>query len=241
MRRIIALGFIFSIIGASIIIPSLLTGQTQAQSSAATNTTIEVEQSPSVAEGLKERAKASWPWYVTRISGLVASVTLVILMLSGIGMLTGHTFTFLEPLTAWASHRALGLAFGVSVLLHIAALYFDSFIPFSLADLFVPFASQYKEISLFGISVGSLYVSFGVIALYLLATIILTSLFWVEKRPKLWKLVHLLSYITMILVFVHALMLGTDVSSGILRVAWVVLGVGVMVASLARLWRAKTV
>ena len=241
MRRIIALGFIFSIISFSTLIPSIFSGKSDAQTPATNNTTIQVEKDPSVAEGLGERAKASWPWYVTRISGIVASITLIILMLSGIGMLTGHTFTFLEPITAWASHRALGLAFGVSVVLHIGALYFDSFVPFSLVNLLVPFTSNYKEIDLFGVSVGSLYVALGVVSLYLVAIIIITSLVWVEKRPKLWKLVHLLSYITMIFVFVHALNLGTDVSSGIFKLLWILLGIGVMIATLARLWRAKTI
>jgi DMSO/TMAO reductase YedYZ heme-binding membrane subunit len=90
-------------------------------------------------------------------------------------------------------------------------------------------------------SVGSLYIALGIVSLYLVAIIIITSLVWVEKKPKLWKLIHLLSYIAMILVFVHALNLGTDVSSGILRLVWIAFGVGVLIASLARLWRAKTV
>ena len=83
MRRIIALGFIFSIISFSTLIPSIFSGKSDAQTPATNNTTIQVEKDPSVAEGLVERAKASWPWYVTRISGIVASITLIILMLSG--------------------------------------------------------------------------------------------------------------------------------------------------------------
>ncbi len=195
----------------------------------------------SIAHGLKERVEASWPWYVSRASGIVAGVTLVILMLSGIGLITGHTFSFLEPITAWASHRALGIAFTVSVLLHIAALYFDNFVPFNLVDLFVPFASNYKTVTLLGLSVGSLYVALGVISLYIVIAVVLTSLFWVESKPGLWKWTHILSYLAMIFVFFHSLYLGTDLSHGVGRILWILFAFTVLIASVSRLWRAKTV
>ena len=162
-------------------------------------------------------------------------------MLSGIGLITGHTFSFFEPITAWASHRALGITFAISVLLHVGALYFDNFVPFSITAILVPFASQYKQIQLLGFSVGSLYVALGVVSLYITAAITLTSLLWIEKKPKLWKLTHLLSYLAMIFVFIHALFLGTDLASGILRWVWIGLAFAVMYATIARAWRAKTV
>lgn len=208
-----------------------------------TKSDVVVERLPdsSVSQGVVERVKLSWPWYLTRISGLVAAVTFVILMLSGIGLITGHTFSLLEPITAWASHRALGITFAVSVFLHIGALYFDHFVSFSLVSLFVPFMSDFKPVELFGISFGSLYVALGVLSLYLVIAVMITSLLWVEKKPKLWKVTHLMSYIAMIFIFVHALYLGTDLSSGLFRLMWIVSAFAVLLASLSRLWRAKTV
>src|SRR6185369_14808294 len=188
--------------------------------SGASNITVEQSAGQSIAEGLLDRLAATWPWYVTRASGLVAALALVLLMLSGTGFITGRTFAFLEPITAWATHRALGIVLGVSVLIHVAALYFDTFVPFGLKDLLVPFASSYRP----------LYVTLGIIALYVLLAIVLTSLFWINKKPKTWKIAHLLSYVAMALVFVHALYLGTDISSGILRIVWVMLGVLVLAA-----------
>jgi len=204
---------------------------------------VSVQQSSnsSIAHGLKERVEASWPWYVSRASGIVAAVTLVVLMLSGIGLITGHTFSLLEPITAWASHRALGIAFSIAVLLHIAALYFDNFVPFGPTDLLIPFASDYKSMTLMGVSVGSLYVALGVASLYIVIAVVLTSLIWVEKMPKLWKWTHLLSYLAMILVFFHSLYLGTDLSRGVGKLVWIVFAATVLMASLSRLWRAKTV
>ncbi|MEP7204901.1 MAG: hypothetical protein ABI716_01770, partial [Candidatus Saccharibacteria bacterium] len=56
---------------------------------------------------LAQRARSSWPRYLTRDSGLIAADLLVLLMLSGIGLVTGLTFKMVEPLKAWAVHRAL--------------------------------------------------------------------------------------------------------------------------------------
>jgi sulfoxide reductase heme-binding subunit YedZ len=195
----------------------------------------------SISKALLERGKKTWPWYVTRASGLVAGFLLTLLLMSGSGFITGHTFRFLEPITAWATHRALGLALGFSVLIHIVTLYFDSFVNFDVASLLVPFFSDYKSIALFGVSVGSLYVALGVLALYIFLAVILTSLFWIDKKPKTWKLIHILSYIGMVFVFVHALYLGTDLAQGVLRFVWIILGVLVTITTLLRLWRVKTV
>lgn len=195
---------------------------------------------PTVAEKLVDRTETSWPWYLTRASGIMAAIILVVLMLSGIGQITGYTFKFLDPLTSWASHRALGIALGVSVLLHILSLLFDHFVKFSLLDILIPWLSDYKPVKLFGIQFGSMYVAFGILAFYLMVIIILTSLVWVEKKPYIWKWIHLLSYITIFFVFIHALYIGTDLTHGILRWVWIFLGASIFVASMKRLWRART-
>lgn len=196
---------------------------------------------PTVAQKLTARTKTSWSWYISRGSGLVAAVALVVLMLSGIGLVTGYTFRFLEPLTAWASHRALGLVFGVSVLVHILSLLFDHFVPFNLLQLLVPWLSSYKPVTIIGLHLGSLWVALGVLAFYGAFAVVITSLLWVEKKPYIWKLIHLLSYMIILFVFIHALYLGTDLMHGVLRWLWIMSGVGIGVAVLHRLWRAKTI
>ncbi len=196
---------------------------------------------PTVAQKLTDRTKASWPWYVTRGSGMIAAFSLIILMISGIGLVTGYTFRFLEPLTAWASHRALGITFAVAVFLHIFSLLFDHFAPFNLWQLLIPWLSDYKPVTLFGIHFGSLYVALGVLAFYGAILVVITSLVWVEKKPYIWKLIHLISYLVILFVFVHALYLGTDLMHGVLRWLWVLSGVLLLFTVLHRLWRAKTI
>ena len=187
-----------------------------------------------------KKIKSSWSWYLARASGIVAAVLLVVLMVSGVGMVTGGTFKFLEPLIAWAAHRAVGIAFGMAVLVHVVSLLFDKFVGFNVADLLVPFISHYKPTTIAGVNVGSLWVALGTFALYLVIAIIITSLLWIEKKPRPWKFVHFASYTVLVLTFIHGLFLGTDLSKGIFRTLWVFGAVLLIAPLLMRLWRAYT-
>lgn len=198
-------------------------------------------QGPSVSKQLVARAKSSWPWYITRASGFVAAISLILLMLSGVGFITGASFKFLEPLTAWATHKAVAYVFGISIMVHGVALLFDKYVPFTIAQALVPFLSYYRPVVIAGRHLGSLYVALGIIAMYFVLAIILTSIFWIDKKPHTWKIFHILAYLTMIFVFFHALYIGTDLAHGIFRVLWIIAGVGVMIAILYRLKRIQRV
>lgn len=204
---------------------------------ASPNIIVNPVQGPSATQQLASRARSTWPWYITRAAGFVAAFSLVLLMLSGVGFITGATFRFLEPLTAWATHKAIALVFGISIVVHGVALLFDKFVPFSIAQTLVPFLSHYREVTIAGHHLGSIYVALGIIAMYCVLAIILTSIFWMDKKPHAWKTFHFLAYLTMIFVFFHALYLGTDLAHGIFRILWIILGIAVAVAIVYRLRR----
>lgn len=185
--------------------------------------------------------KTSWSWYVARASGIIATILLALLIMSGVGMLTGLTYKALEPLPAWALHRALGLSFGVMVVVHMLVLLFDKFIGFSIADVLIPFASDYKPVTVGGVELGSFYVATGVLAFYAVVAVIVSSLLWMQSRPKPWKLLHFFSYAILALVFVHGLFLGTDLKQGIGRWLWIIGGVLLLVAIIPRLRRMRTI
>ena len=199
------------------------------------------ESSSTTTQQIASKLEKSWPWYLTRASGIVALVSLFWLMISGIGQVTGYTFKFLQPITAWATHKALGIAFLGSIFIHIGALFFDKFVPFGLVDIFIPFASNYRTLTIAGVHLGSTYVAMGIISLYLTILIVATSLLVIDKKPRFWKISHLLSYLTMLLVFIHAISIGTDTSSGWVRVVCIIIGLALVVATLHRLRRANTV
>ncbi|MEP7204580.1 MAG: hypothetical protein ABI716_00105 [Candidatus Saccharibacteria bacterium] len=196
---------------------------------------------PTVGQVVSQRIAVSWPWYLARAAGFVAAAALFILILSGIGLVTGGMFRILEPLTAWASHRALGIIFGVAAIIHVGSLLFDRFVSFRLVDILVPWVSDYKPVTIAGFHLGSLFVALGVLSFYLVAIIIVTSLAWIDKKPLVWKFVHLLTYLVLIFVFVHALYLGTDLTDGVLKLIWIFVGLIMALAVLLRLRRVKTI
>jgi DMSO/TMAO reductase YedYZ heme-binding membrane subunit len=189
---------------------------------------------------LSIKAQSSWPWYVTRASGLTAAALLILLMLSGIGQLTGFSYRFMEPLVSWSLHRALAIALGASIFVHGGVLLFDRYTPFNLLQLLFPFASHYKPATIFGAHLGSLYVTYGIIASYIAAILIFTSLFLMNKKQAIWRLLHYLSYVLVVLVFLHGLYLGTDIAHGATRVVWWIGGILICIGVLSRLRRAWT-
>ncbi len=198
-------------------------------------------QGPSVSKKLETRAVKSWPWYITRASGIVAVALLLCLILSGIGLVTGYTFKFFEPLTAWAVHKALGLTMIVCVAIHGLALLFDTYVPFSIAQLLFPFASGYKPAVLFGIKFGTIWVALGIFAFYGLMAIIISSLLIIDKKPKTWKYIHILSYLVAIMIYFHGLYLGSDLTHGIFRTVWIMFGIIVFLAAIFRIARSRSI
>lgn len=188
-----------------------------------------------------QRVETSWTWYVIRASGFVAAGLLVLLMLSGIGQVTGILYRFMEPIKAWALHRAMALALCASIVVHVGFLLIDKFMPFSLVQVLVPFASHYNNhTTLWGMALGGLGVSLGVLAMYGVAILVLTSLRWIDTKKRAWRQLHYISYAVMLFVFLHALYVGADLKYGLFRQAWVALFCIVLLGVVARLWRAGT-
>jgi len=187
------------------------------------------------------RVGTSWEWYVTRGAGFAAAGLLVLLMISGIGQVTGWTYRFFEPVKAWLVHKALAIALCVAIAVHGLFLLFDHFVSFNIFQVLVPFDSHYTNgTKLLGIGLGSLAVTLGILAMYGVATIVLSSLGWIDSKKTTWRWLHYLSYFVMLFVFIHALYVGSDLKYGTFRTAWIFLIFVVLIAVISRLLRAGT-
>ncbi len=187
------------------------------------------------------RVSTSWPWYVVRGAGFVAAGLLILLMLSGIGQVTGLTYRFFEPIKAWAIHKALAYGLLFSILVHVSFLLIDKYIPFSLTQVLVPFASTYNNKStVFGLHLGVLGVAAGIIAAYFIVMIVASSLKWIDTKKRVWRNLHFFSYAGALLVLIHAALVGSDLRYGAFRNLWFLIGGLVGLAVLSRVWRART-
>lgn len=138
-------------------------------------------------------------WFITRSSGVVALVLMLIAVADGLlfsGRATGQR---LRPAWWLDLHRGLGgyaLAFTG---LHLAAA-FGADIGVGLTEIFVPGAAAW--------STGAF--TWGVIATYLMALTVLTT--WPRRRlrRRAWHTIHVLSIPAAAMAVVHAVQLGTD-------------------------------
>jgi predicted ferric reductase len=183
---------------------------------------------------LATRVAGSWPWYVVRSAGFGATLLMLLLMVSGIGLVTGYTYRVMSPIRAWAVHRALGIAMIAAVGLHAGMLLLDHYVHLGALDVLVPFASHYRSMTLLGYSLGSMGIALGVLSLYATAIVVSSSLLILDRAKRLWKWIHYLSYLLMVMVFVHGLMMGTDLASGIWRLLWMAMGLTLVVACIRR-------
>jgi DMSO/TMAO reductase YedYZ heme-binding membrane subunit len=131
-----------------------------------------------------------------------------------------------RPRPAWTLdlHRFLGALAVVFTGVHLVGLAADSYVDFGVRELFVPFASTWEPTA----------VAWGVVALYLLVAIELTSLGMRRLPRKLWRGVHLTSYVLFALATLHMFTAGTD------RERWPVQWLGLVgVAAVAFLTTAR--
>ena len=139
-------------------------------------------------------------WHLSRASGIVTWGFLIASALWGILLATRVLKPYDRPAWLLDLHSWLGTITIFGTALHLAALVGDSYVHFGTADLFVPFATSWKPLA----------VAWGIIAMYLLIVVQVTS--WTMKKiPKsLWRMLHMLSYGLFVTVSIHAFSAGTD-------------------------------
>jgi DMSO/TMAO reductase YedYZ heme-binding membrane subunit len=127
---------------------------------------------------------------------------------------------------AWmlAMHRWFSGLAVTGVVIHIAALVADSYVHFGAQEILVPMASSWKP--------GA--VTLGVVAMYLLVLVQATSLAMKRLPKRVWRGIHMSSYVLTWLVFVHAGLAGTDVSNRVYQVVALLLTIVAVTAAVLR-------
>ena len=159
-------------------------------------------------------------WYLARATGFVAWGLLSLSVISG--LLFSTRLTHGRPTAAWLLdlHRFLAGAGVVFTGLHLLGLVADSYTHFGAVALLVPFGSSWKP--------GA--VALGVVALYLLAAIEITSLLMRRLPRRLWRAVHAASFGLFWTTTFHLLLAGTDTANPV--AGWIVNVVAATVAFL---------
>lgn len=154
-------------------------------------------------------------WYLARASGMVAVVLLVASLVLGVLLSTRALKPVDSPAWLREMHRWVSMLAVVATGTHLAGLVADSYAHFGWREILVPGASSWKPAA----------VTVGVIALYLLALVWVSSLFMKRLPRRLWRGIHSLSYALVWTAVVHAGMAGTDVSNRVYQVVALLLTV----------------
>ena len=100
-------------------------------------------------------------------------------------------------------HRFVGLLAGTFIVIHGGALLLDGYLPFSLANLVVPFSAPYRPLA----------VSAGVVAAELLAALAIANHYRASLPHGFWRKTHYLNFAVWLLAFGHGIFAGTDATT----------------------------
>jgi len=139
-------------------------------------------------------------WYLARAGGLIGWGLLSASVLWGV--LLSTRILGRRPRPAWLLdlHRYLGGLAVIFVAVHVGAVMADTYVPFGPVATFVPFAGSWHPAA----------VAWGIVALYLVLAVELTSLLRSHLPLRIWRRVHYLSFAVFVLATVHGLSAGTD-------------------------------
>ncbi len=160
-------------------------------------------------------------WTASRLTAFLAYLAFAGSVAYGLGMASGLIDAMVGRLVSFTLHRVLALAGLALTAAHVFLLLGDSYIGFDIGSLLVPGLSPYRTIP----------VAIGQIAAW--AALAFALSFWVRDAvgPRLWRSLHTLSVVVLVLATVHGLFAGSD--SRLDVIWWIYLAVTLLVAFLA--------
>lgn len=163
-------------------------------------------------------------WYAARASGVAAYVVLSIVVSLGLTLGKKAQSTRWPRFSVEEVHRFGGLLVGSLIGVHVLAIAVDSFLPFSLTQMLVPFTASYRP----------LWTGLGIAAAELLVALAITNHYRRRLPYRFWRRAHYLNFAVWTFASLHGLMGGTDRGA-----AWLAIIYGVCVATVLTLllWR----
>jgi predicted ferric reductase len=146
-------------------------------------------------------------WFVSRSSGLIAWLLVSLSVCWGLFVSTKAVAKASTPAWLLDLHRFLGGLAVSFTAIHLIGLWADSYVEFGWAELFVPMASEWKP--------GP--VAWGIVGMYLLIAVEVTSLAIKRLPRRLWRAVHHLSLPLYAMATYHGVKAGTDRANEVFR------------------------
>ncbi len=163
-------------------------------------------------------------WYAARASGVAAYVVLSIVVSLGLTLGKKAQSSRWPRFSVEEVHRFGGLLVGSLIGVHVLAIAADSFLPFSLTQLLVPFTATYRP----------LWTGLGIAAAELLLALAITNHYRKRLPYRFWRRAHYLNFAVWGFASLHGLMSGTDRGAAWLAILY---GLSVSTVLMLLLWR----
>ena len=145
-------------------------------------------------------------WATARAGGIVTWALVTMSVLWGLALSTRALGRNPRPNWILDLHRFLGGAALVFGAIHVLSIMADSYVSFGPVEVLVPFTGDWNPVA----------VGWGIIGMYLLVAVEITSLLRKRISKRAWRLTHFLSFPLFVLGTAHSLTAGTDAANPIL-------------------------
>ena len=163
-------------------------------------------------------------WYLARSSGLIAFVVLTASTAFGLTLSTRLFGKSVAPAWLLELHRYLGALSIAATATHMAALFMDRTVNFSVADLLIPFSTSWRP--------GA--TAWGIGAFWCLMTVEITSLFMRKIPRSVWHTIHMTSIVLFASALVHGLQAGADARNRVVQAGAITATMTVLFLGLVR-------
>ena len=141
-------------------------------------------------------------WVLARVAGLSSCAALAIALLTGIALRTAVLDWLGSNRAVRTLHEYTTVLWIPLATLHILALLLDTTARVGVIDVVLPFHSSY----------GTLGIGLGALSVDVLIAVTVAAYLKRRMRKDVWLWVHRLAYAAFALIFLHAVLTGTDFS-----------------------------
>lgn len=139
----------------------------------------------------------TWEWI--RLFGFLAYFYFTISII--FGLLRKTSFVKSHKNLIYQIHQNAGWMGLFTLIVHVLALIIDSYKPYNLVEILIPFSADYEPITS----------GLGTIAFYGFLVVLMTSDLWIKTMNRsMWKNMHLLVLPAWVLSLFHGIIIGSD-------------------------------
>lgn len=139
-------------------------------------------------------------WALGRGTGVVGLVLFSLALVLGVTVRAGAPVPGLGRFGAARLHRDVALLASAFIGIHLVSLLFDSYAQLDLVDLVFPFLASYRPV----------WLGLGTLAVDLTIAVVITALLRHRLGARVFRAVHVGTYLLWPLAFAHAIGAGSD-------------------------------